>query len=325
MNSTNEANGKTTARELSEFLSSSPDQLIAAFQSLPKSLQVGLGALGTKEDANQIGQIMSMVSSCSHQLSCFIGKDGDWSVRDWINNGEGNLYISTAGKNDTSFLSVVTLLIDLIGREIKGFPDDGGQDTKIVFVIDELGALPQLETLTFLLTQARSKGVAVILANQTFERLLEVYGQHGAKNIMACAKSKFFFQMPEATDAGYLGKTLGQAEVERTMKNKNESSGALLSSGQNRKGESINHSIVKDDAFLPADISALQTGEAVVILPNLLPRVSKIAFQKVDTPVLQAEFEPCPVYEVAAKSICQVLATEPVIGEGKISEPVNLL
>lgn len=302
--------GKTTTKELVEFLSSAPDKIIASFKTLPASLQVGLSALGTKPDAEVVGQIMSMVADCSHQLACFVGLDGDWSVRDWINNDTNNLYISTTGKNDTNFTSIVTLLLDLIGRELKGFPDNGEQDTKIVIVIDELGSLSALDTLTFLLTQARSKGVAVIIANQTFERLREVYGDHAARNIMACCKSRFFFQLPEATDAKYIADTLGQAEVERTTQSDNESSGSMLSTGNNRKGKSINRSIVKDDAFLPADIASLKTGEAIICLPDLLPDIAKISLERLALPIINNEFVPRDVHEVAAKSIMQVISED---------------
>jgi type IV secretory pathway TraG/TraD family ATPase VirD4 len=301
--------GTTTTSALTEFLTSPPAKIIKAFLALPKSLQVGLGALGLKPDAELVGSIMSVVTECAHQLACFVDADGPWSVREWVNsNAPGNLYISTAGKNDTSFNSIVTLLLDLCGREIKEFPDASGQETRLTCIIDELGALPPLATLTFLLTQSRSKGISVIIANQTFEKLRSVYGDHEARNIVACAKTRFFFQLPEATDARYISETLGRAEVERTTKNRNESSGSFLSAGQNRLGETISHSITLDDAFLPADIASLQTGQAIAVLPNLLPFIALLQLARLDVPVCNAEFEPVKTREISARALSAVMS-----------------
>lgn len=298
-------NGLTKNKDITDFFAAPPKTIIAAFKTLPAGCRVGLAALGEKADSEQVGQIMSMVADCAKQLACFIGQDGDFSARKWIcEQGSTNLYLSTAGKNDTNFNTIITLLLDLVGREIKEFHDDGGQDTRIVFVIDELAALPPLESLKFLLTQARSKGVAVIIANQTISRLKAIYGIEETRNIIACTKTRFFFQTPEADDAKYLSQTLGQYQAERKIKSENESSGTLLAGiGSTRKGKSENNQIVTDDAFMPADIASLQTGQAIVMMPNLLPRIAKIQFIKEDIPTMNDEYEPVKTIEIAAKQL----------------------
>lgn len=306
-------NGKTSNKDITDFFASPADKIIAAFKTLPEGCRIGLAALGEKATSEQVGQIMSMVADCSKQLACFTGLDGDFSARKWIcEQNSTNLYLSTAGKNDTNFNTIITLLLDLVGREIKEFPDNGGQDTRIVFVIDELAALPPLESLKFLLTQARSKGVAVIVANQTVARLKAIYGIEETRNIIACAKTRFFFQTPEADDAKYLAQTLGQYQAERKIKSQNESSGTLLAGiGTSRKGKTENNQIVKDDAFMAADIASLQTGQAIVMIPNLLPMVAMVQLKKEDIPQKNQEYEPLKTIEIGAKEYSQI-HTQPV-------------
>ena len=297
-------NKTPTTRALCDFGRMALTDIIKALQTLPTGLQGGIGVLGTDAASKTASSIMSVYNAAIRQLDCFSEVDGDWSVRDWMRNGSGNLYISTAGRNGDNYTSIVTTLMDLSAREIKGFPDDGSHRTRIVYVIDELAALPQMQELIFLLTQARSKGVAVVLANQTVAKIRYVYGDREAENIISNCKTKFLFMCPEATDAKYLSQTVGMAEVERTTMQRNESNGALLDKGSDRKGKTWSKQIVQDAAFLPADITSLGKGQAIALLPNLLPDVALLQFCM--APAQQkrnAEFEPVQVAEIAAKEV----------------------
>lgn len=303
--------GKTTNQDIVNFFAASGDKILASFKTLPKDMQKGVGALGDNAGTEQAAGVLATVADAISQLSTCC-PDGDFSVKKWIHDSEpdASLFISTAGRFDTSFTTIVALFLDLIGREVKDFSDDGGQDTRIVFIVDELAALPPLDTLSFLLTQARSKGVAVVLANQTFAKIRELYKDTGARNILACAKSRFFFCLPEAEDSKYIAATIGQAEVERTLKSKNESRGAMLSAGQARSGENKSKQITKDDAFLPADLASLKTGEAVVQLPQLLPMAAKIKFNYQKFPSINPEYQPIQHDAVSAKILAEVEAED---------------
>jgi len=297
---------KTTMEDLVICINQPAEELIRRFKRLPVGMQTGLQYLGEKA-GERANSIVSILASVSRQLECFAGKDGDFSIRQWINEGHGSLFLSTAGRNDTVFTSIIKLFIDLIGREIKEFPDDGGQDTNLVFVIDELGALPALETLSFLLTQARSKGVCCILANQTFEKIKAVYGEHEARNIVACAKTRFLFQMPEPTDAEYLSKVIGNCEVERLALNRSEHYSGVLSMPTGKRSTSYNRSITKDSAFIPAELETLPTGHAVACIPDLFPKVAEVYFKKQDIAAINPEFLPVEVNEVSAKVVSRFI------------------
>ena len=298
-------NKTTTTRSLCDFGRMPLADVIQALQSLPVGLQAGVGVLGTDFSSKTASSIMSVFNTAIRQLDCFANVDGNWSIRDWMQaNNSSNLYISTAGRNGDNYGSIVTTLIDLSAREVKGFPDDGSHATRIVYVFDELAALPQMQELIFLLTQARSKGVACILANQTVAKIRYVYGDREAENIISNCKTKFLFMTPEATDAKYLSQTIGTAEVEREIEQRNESTGSLLSKGEDRKGKTWNKQIVQDSAFLPADLTSLSKGQAIALLPNLLPFVAMLQLCMAKSMTkCNLEFEPRQVQEIGAKFV----------------------
>lgn len=301
-------NGLLTMKALLDVLAKPAVELDKLFATLPPALQAGRQGMGDPT-GKQAGSVLAICAETMKALSPFYDTPGGWSAREWINSGSGNLFISTAGRNDVIFTRVASLVIDLVGRELKQFPDDGQGRTKVLFVIDELGSYPQITTLIWLLTLGRSKGVATIIANQTISKIEKVYGRDEAHNLFANLKTKYIFMMPEPTDADYCAKMIGNAEVERTSKSENRSAGIF----GRRNGDSNNtgKQITQDLPFLASDLQNLQAGEAVTIHPNLLPSVAKVQYLPVtDCPARQAEFLEIPRREVNAKTLSLLLSQQ---------------
>lgn len=301
-------NGLLTMKALLDVLAKPAVELDKLFATLPPALQAGRQGMGDPT-GKQAGSVLAICAETMKALSPFYDSPGGWSAREWINSGSGNLFISTAGRNDVIFARVVSLVIDLIGRELKQFPDDGQGKTKVLFVVDELGSYPQITTLIWLLTLGRSKGVATIIANQTISKIEKVYGRDEAHNLFANLKTKYIFMMPEPTDADYCAKMIGSAEVERTSKSENRSAGIF----GRRNGDSNNtgKQITQDLPFLASDLQNLQAGEAVTIHPNLLPAVAKVQYLPVtDCPARQEEFLEIPRREVNVKTLSLLLSQQ---------------
>lgn len=295
--------GKTTNADVVEFFNQPTDQLLEKFKELPPKMQSGVGALGGQSDTEQAAGVMSTVHEKIAQLAT-CSKNGTFSVSCWARDtsSRSNLYLSSAGRHDTSFSSILALWIELVGQEIKEYPDNGAQQTRLVFLIDELSALPPMASmLSFLLTQTRSKGVCVVLANQTIQKLEQLYQTQGAKNLVACSKSRFVFAMPEASDARYIAETFGKAEVQRIVESENQNKGGALGSGRGSDGES--RQITQDAAFLPAEIAGQKTGECIVSLPNLAPMTAQIKLDYRKYPTRNVEYEPLKEVKIAAIDI----------------------
>lgn len=315
--------GKTRNVDVVEFFNLPTDKILEKFKALPSQMQTGVGALGGDSSTEQAAGVMSTLHNKIAQLAV-CSKDGTFSVSQWAREKDGhNLYLSTAGRHDTSFTSIVALLLELVGREIKEFPDDGAQQTNLVILIDELSALQPMPTmLSFLLTQTRSKGVAVVLANQTIQKIEQLYQREGAKNIVACAKSRFIFSMPEASDARYLAETIGKAEVQRIVRSENQNKGGALGSGRGSDGES--RQITQDQVFLPAEIAGQQTGECVVSLPNLAPMAAQVKLGYVKYPARCKEYQPVQEIKLAAVDIKPPADEQPEQPEPEDAAPENV-
>ena len=288
--------GKTSTADLINFLHQPINDVISELGTLPPKINVANTVLSGGAENKTALSIISNMEPGIQQLSLFANNgNSSWSVREWIHEKQsGNLFISTAGKNDDTFTSIVALLIDLIGREVKEFNDADGNAVKLCFVIDELSSLPSLSTLVFLLTQARSKGISVIIANQTFSKIRKIYGQDEAANIVANCKNKFIFALNEASDAKYMSEQIGTSEVLRKSQGKNKNISAL---GNSNESFSENKNITQDITILPSEISILCRGEAVVLLPNMEKYVSIVQFDKNQNQKINTEFIPIEVEE----------------------------
>lgn len=62
------------------------------------------------------------------------------------------------------------------------------------FVLDEFRAMEKVDCIHDLLNRGRSKGVSVLLGLQTYEGLVEVYGENGANDILSQCASKTFLR-----------------------------------------------------------------------------------------------------------------------------------
>ena len=244
------------------------------------------------------GSILSTLTERCKDFAAFIGTDGNFSIRDWAKQGHENLYINTAGANDERYKSIVTMIIDVIGQEIKAMPETGM--TKLVIVIDELASLPPLKTLSYLLNEGRAKGVCIILANQTFSKLREIYGEAGAKNIFANANSKFIFRLPEPFDAKYISDAIGEQEIKRYTQSKNETSRGIWNSGDSR-GTTTSEQIVKEAIYLPAQIQNLKKQCAIAMVPDA--PVAEIMLPAMSFPMRYSPFCPTVIEEVSVKEL----------------------
>ena len=295
-------NGTATNKELVKLCNAPLSDLVRAFKTLPE----GMPEKNVFEDSpkDTTGSILAHLKNGTNALE--VCQDGDFSIRDWIHNGTGNLFLSSAGKNDTAFMPILSLFIELIGREINDLTDSGEGGVKYLFVIDELAAYPKMAKLHYLVAEARSKGVAVIVATQTIQKVLNVYGDKDGKDILGNKKSKVIFRTIEAQDAEYLSRTIGTTEKERTAHAKNKNASTVLGRVDGRVGETITKQIVNDPAFLPSELTTLDPGNAVVLHPDAGEYVAKLKFEMFRGKKRGIEYEPIREKIVSAREYAEI-------------------
>ncbi len=266
--------GKLKNQELVNFCNQDWSEIVKVIKDLTPGLDVGKVVAS---NATTGGSILAAAQNGVQMFS--VCGDGDFSIRKWIKEGKGNLFLSAAGKNDKVFIPILSLLVDLVGREIHEVDNENEGGVKYLFVVDELAAYPAMTTLHFLVNEARSKGVAVIIATQTLQKIFDVYGERNAKNLLGNTKTKVIFRTIEAHDAEYLSRTIGSTEKERTSRARNENASTMLGRIDGRAGETKTKQVVIESAFLSGELQTLETGNAVVIHPAAGNAVAKLKFE----------------------------------------------
>lgn len=295
-------NGMATNKELVKICNSGLSNLLRAFQTLPEEM-TEKNVFSDAPDETVGSVLMHLKNGVSALAAC---PDGDFSVKKWVHSGNGSLYLSSAGKNDTAFLPILSILIELIGRELKDVADTGEGGVRWLFVIDELAAYPKMDKLHFLVNEARSKGVAVIIATQTIQKIFDVYGERNGKNLLGNTKTKVIFRTIEAHDAEYLSRTVGSTEKERTSRARNENASTVLGRIDGRAGETKTKQIVVESAFLSGELQTLETGNAVVIHPAAGNAVAKLKFEPFRGEKRGIEFAPIQEKTVSAREYAEM-------------------
>lgn len=297
---------KTSNQDLINFCSQPLSEIVKAFKQLPPAQAVGLPEVANeKTGVNIIATMMPLIKGLA---SC---KDGNFSVRDWIRNGSGSLFLSNAGKNSATFSSVISLLLDLIGREMTEFDDDGSGGTKYLLLIDELSGYKRIEMLHFFVTEARSKGVAVLLANQSIKKLEEEYGVTEKENLLTNTATKVIFRMTGSKDATEGEKICGSEEVQREVIAENRNASVMLARVDGREGKTKTKQIIKEAVFTDGEIMTLSRGEAIVIHPAAGSEIGKVQFEMFRGEKKNKEFEPIKEETIKARDFIPIVEKEP--------------
>ena len=289
--------GKTSNQDLVDFCNQDWEKIVKAMKALPPGLDTGRIVSANPTTG---GSILSTAQNGVQKLS--VCPDGDFSIRKWLHSGRGNLFLSSAGRNDSVFIPILSLMIDLIGREMKEMPDGGAGGVRYLIVIDELAAYPAMKTLHYLVAEARSKGVAVVIATQTVQKMLKTYGMQDGKDIIGNTKCKILFKMGEEEDANYLSRTIGNVEIQRTQLSENESTSIVdKQSSQQTKSKHI----VQEAVFLPSDLMTMPTGAAVVLHPCAGETVARLKFEPFRGQKRDIEFLPIQERTVGARDFAE--------------------
>ncbi len=149
--------------------------------------------------------------------------DGDFSVRDWVKNGDGQdgwLFITYRDDQMKLMHQFVSAMFDLAIVELLSM--DENHDRRLFFVADELDSLGQVSELKDGLTKARKYGGAFVLGIQTILQLVANYGKN-AGTIEGNCNALAVLRVQDAETAEYFERRLGKTVVERTEISQNSS------------------------------------------------------------------------------------------------------
>lgn len=144
---------------------------------------------------------------------------GDFSFYKWALDGKQSLFLPLFEDSAEIYKPLYTLVFELI---LKGILSKN-RKLKTAIVIDELGALNRLDSLSRLLSEGRKFKVCPILATQTEAQILKTYGTYDSRIILQGLATKLILNCRDPKTAMTMSEIIGKQERFEEVDNKNYS------------------------------------------------------------------------------------------------------
>ncbi len=220
-------------------------------------------ALNTSEQAmasvmsTALSRLNSFLDSELEQLICF---ENDISAEKFCNEKTA-IFITLPEENPVCYF-MVSLIIQQLYREILTIADENGgkMKNKGVFLMDEFGTFPKIESAEMMFSASRSRGLQLVPIIQSFAQLERSYGKESADIIIDNTQVAIFGGFaPNSSSAQTLSKSLGSKTVlSGTVSKGNENASKSL--------QMIERPLLTSD-----ELKTLSKGEFIVMKTGFYP------------------------------------------------------
>lgn len=140
--------------------------------------------------------------------------DGDgFSFSQWGRNDDSRWLFCTVFEDDAElFKPLYSMAFELMLRGLLSHPDPESRRMKTAIVIDELGALNQLRSLSRLLSEARKFSGTAVLGTQTEAQIDRNYGEHDRRIILQGTCTKLILNCRDSVTAEMMANSIGKQE-----------------------------------------------------------------------------------------------------------------
>lgn len=203
----------------------------------------------------------SLLTMKSHMGWVDFLRDGNFSIRQWVNEPAGILFIGNIEKTRAMFKPVLTLFINCVASEVLTLSEN--LNRRIYFALDEFAQLQKLQKVIELMELSRSKGACIIIGFQNFQQLQKIYGAEDMKTIMNNSGSIVVMQLKEPDAAQYYSERFGSQEFLETSQT------ISMGVADFRDGVSLNEQRKEEFIIKGSDILNMQPLEAYIKLNHL--------------------------------------------------------
>ncbi|HEY6644505.1 type IV secretion system DNA-binding domain-containing protein [Povalibacter sp.] len=140
---------------------------------------------------------------------------GAFSLRDWLEAGTGNLYLTWREDMHAALKPLITTWVEILANAMLSLTPHSSR--RLWLVLDELGALGRLGSLEAVLTRGRKYGVCVVAGLQSTAQLDRLYGRDSSVVLRSCFRNTLVLGVARSDPdtADMLSRSLGEQEVER--------------------------------------------------------------------------------------------------------------
>ncbi|WP_242127243.1 type IV secretion system DNA-binding domain-containing protein [Sphingobium sp. Sx8-8] len=221
----------------------------------------------TAPEAARMAESIRAVFNTNAQVLRFLPDDGDpFSIRRWMtaDKAPGSILFVTSDYDDLEMNKpLLTLWMNIAINSLMTLPRT--RSLRTWFLFDEVGALHRLPAIEKGLQTARNFGGAMILGLHSFQKLVEVYGEEGARNLSSLARTKLILATGDIKTAEECSHYIGSREVRQMDE--------AYSYGYNQTRDASTLSARKqvEPLVLPDDITNLPALHGFVKFPEGFP------------------------------------------------------
>ena len=147
---------------------------------------------------------------------------GDFSFRDWLDGGSGNLWITWREDMLQALKPLISCWVDVTCASVLSMQEDPRR--RIHLVCDELDSLEKLNYIVDAATKGRKKGLRIMPGVQSLAQLNETYGRDDALTLRNCFRSVFLCGVAELDT--YTAEEFSRALGEHTVLRRTSSAAA---------------------------------------------------------------------------------------------------
>lgn len=223
--------------------------LTAAPSDELKALLAGSAATGLFEPGAEKA-LASTRFILSHHVGVFqYLQPGSFSLRTWLEAGQGNLYITWREDMLATLRPLVSAWTDILIASILTLSDE--KPRALWLVLDELASLERLSSLEAGLTKGRKHGLRIVAGLQSMSQLDALYGPHNAQTLRSCFRNLLALGCSniDPHTAKEISEGLGHSEVERVQ----------TTCSTNKSGQTSSTVVQRtvEPAILPAELTSL--------------------------------------------------------------------
>lgn len=154
-------------------------------------------------------------------------RPGDFSLRTWLENESGNLFITWREDMQTALTPLISTWTDILCNAVLSLPAD--RNRRVWLILDELGALGRLNSLEGALTRGRKHGLCVVAGLQSTAQLDRTYGHESAIVLRSCFRNLVVFAVAKSDPdtSEMLSRALGESEIDREQHSRSEGSNGI--------------------------------------------------------------------------------------------------
>jgi type IV secretory pathway TraG/TraD family ATPase VirD4 len=210
------------------------------------------------DNARMFGSIRSVTASAVAALEYIQAqRASEFSVRDWINNGRGVLFIPYQARQLAALRSIIATWARLAIYEAMSGPE---VDQHLWFVVDELDALGAIDGLKDALARLRKFGGRCILGFQSIAQVSSTYGAGDAQTIVENCANTLILRCSGSEGGGtshFASRLIGEREVVRRQITRGRDRDGFFSGRNSRRSTQVSDQHVTEVAVMPSELEQL--------------------------------------------------------------------